>query len=319
MELRALNVNNSSQVLTSDVNNYLNNTLSKQSVAILKELYQNPQMQQKTLAASIHTSATSLSNILSRLESIQPQLLVSERVGRSKYYALTDIARAYVSQSILPQTNKIHPFTPLSKEDDLISETFNILFQFQTLAGNNWDVLLDNLLIGQSDPTTESELILLFSDFIDHMKRLEVSKQSNSIYEIHAILGQGILIKRLKERIDKELKSYYALKPLFELDKHNSEKATQLIDKIFIRIAPDIFSSWHSNIDNADNLLPEADYIRVFCEINDMKNDFYNPEYQGNKQLVLQHWNAKYLFSKFLLNYIAEKCFTLYIKHRSSS
>lgn len=147
----AINTSNLHNSLTPDVIDYLNSSLSKLGVSILRELYRSPQMQQKNLAASIHTSTTSLSNILSRLENIQPQLLVSERVGRSKYYSLTEIANSYVVQVILPQTNKIHTFSSRSQRDILISETLKAFYQFQDTAGSEWDIILDDLLLSNSD------------------------------------------------------------------------------------------------------------------------------------------------------------------------
>lgn len=313
MESYALNMNNSpDQPLTPDTIELLNNTLSKLGINILKELYNTPHMQQKNLAANIHTSVTSLSNILSRLESIQPSLLVSERTGRSKYYSLTETARLYVAKVILPQTNKIHPFTTLSHENTLVSETFDILFQFQEKAGSVWDIWMDDLLTGRNVTDCPNELFTLYSDFISHMSQLEILHQTAYIHEIHSILGQHILVARLNDHLHSELKSFRCLEPLFDLENQDFDKATQLIDHIFSNIAPEFFADQADDNFDVNSLISNEQYCKVFFEINSMKNDFRNPKYKGNKQLILKYWKTKYIKRNHSLSYIAEKCSFLY-------
>lgn len=316
METLAINMDYSSQ-LTPDIINYLNNSLSKFGVAILRELYQAPQMQQKTLAANIHTSVTSLCNILSRLEEIRPQLLVSERVGRAKYYSLTEIANLYVAQIILPQTaqsHKIHKFSTLSQESTMISEAINAFYRFREAAGKNWDVILDDTLYYLvQDSKQESlslgsdELFNLSLDFLNYMKQLQAQNETATLHEIYEILGQPLLIKRLEMFLSKELRDFYALKPLFDLEQQNYAKAIQVIDQIFIELDPDTPVSRNTDTTYSTMLLPEQ-YMQIFHQICMMRKDFSCNMSQDDKQTILQHWYTKYPVQSYCLSYIAEKC-----------
>lgn len=316
METSASSVNYSSQ-LTPEIINYLNNSLSKFCVAILRELYNTPQMQQKTLAASIHTSVTSLCNILSRLEEIQPQLLISERVGRAKYYSLTEIANLYVAQIILPQTahpHKIHKFSTLSQESTMISEAINAFYRFREAAGKDWDLVLDNTLFylfqdskQESPPFKTDELFNLCSSFLNNMKQLKVLNETATLHEIYDILGQSLLIKRLEMYLSKELRDFYALKPLFELERQNHVKALQIIDQIFIELDPNTPVSRNTVTAYSEVLSPEQ-YMQIFHQICMMRKDFSENMSQNEKYAILQHWFKKYLVQSYCLSYIAEKC-----------
>lgn len=316
METSAITVNYSSQ-LTPDIINYLNNSLSKFCVAILRELYNTPQMQQKTLAANIHTSVTSLCNILGRLEEIRPQLLVSERVGRAKYYSLTEIANLYVAQIVLPQTahpHKIHKFSTLSQENTMFSEATNAFYRFREAAGKDWDLILDNILFYLSQDHKQEllsfetdELFNLSLDFLNYIKKLKVLNETTTLHEIYDILGQSLLIKRLEKYLSKELQDFYALKPLFEIEQQNYVKAIQIIDQIFIELDPNTPVSRNTATAYSDILSPEQ-YMQIFHQICMMRKDFSENMSQNNKNTILQHWFTIYPVQSYCLPYIAEKC-----------
>ena len=59
--------------------------LSPSANSILRALYQNPNLQHKSLAADTHMSITNLSNCISKLDAIKPPLLKIKREGRSKF------------------------------------------------------------------------------------------------------------------------------------------------------------------------------------------------------------------------------------------
>lgn len=326
MDSYAFTMNDSSRSLSPDMVSLLNHSLSKLGIAILKELYQSPKMQQKNLAASIHTSPTSLSNILNKLENIQPQLLIAERVGRSKYYSLTETASLYVAQVILPQSNKIHRFSTLSREDTLISETLDILCQFQETAGQDWDIMLDNILVHDleadsgisTENTGKNELFTLYADFMNHMKQMEISNQTATIHEIHNILGQPVLIKRLNAYLARELANYHALEPLFKLEKQDFEKASRLIDEIFTEIAPNVFpkasEAKYTNNSHINKAVSDEQYGTIFRKISNMKNELF--AYEGDKDLALKHWQTIYPPQSPSIVYIAEKCSYIYLYNK---
>lgn len=299
--------------LTPDIIKHLNNSLSKFSIAILKELYTSPQIQQKTLAANIHTTPSSLSNILSKLETIQPQLIQTERVGRSKYYALTEIAELYVAQELLPKAAKIRPFTPYPQED-LTNSTLRILYQFQKTAGADWEILFDDLLSGNTQTsTTNHELNDLYVDFLNNMTQLQILHQLSSIREVLTALGNSILIKRLEHYLNDTLKNFYILEPLFKLAKQDYELATLSVDYIFAEIYPSHFPLTVSLSSPKDTLFSEEQYLKLFHEFVKMFNDFNQK--QGDKRKALEHWKTKYCSTDLLLTYIAEKCSNIFIQN----
>lgn len=301
----------SSSQLSLDTIKYLNASLSKLSVTILKELYVSPKIQQKTLAANIHTSPSSLSNILSKLEIIQPQLIESKRVGRSKYYSLTEIAELYVVQELLPKTSKIHPFTP-PQQADLTTDTLNILYLFQKTAGQDWEILFDDMLSKNTQSTiNNSELQDLYMDFMNNITQLRTLQQTSSIHEIEAVLGNNILIKRLENHLNNTLTNFFIMEPLFKISKQNFEMAIQSIDYIFAEIFPDSFHKLTVSLAvPIDTLFSEQEYLRIFREFLKMSNEFNH--YQGDKQKAIEDWKYKYCSTDLCLTYIAEKCYLIY-------
>lgn len=306
--------NISFSTITTDIINSLNATLSKQSIAILKELYYSTKMQQKALAANIHTSPSSLSNTLSRLETIDPQLLKSERIGRSKYYSLTEIAESYIEQGIPHKIATIHTFASASQEKSLVNDTLYILHQFQKTAGHEWYLILDDMLSNKdniSANTSEgNELNHLYRNFVNNMKQLQKLENIPAIHEVQSILGDKTLIKRLEKLISNELKHYYALAPLFKLEKQNPEKAFLYTDNLFLQIEPNLFKSLDPSLFEENKNIPisEEQYNKIFDEFVNLKNDFIN--YQGNKIKAVQNWKNIYNVNSTLLYYIAEKCYS---------
>lgn len=306
LESNTIRKEDSNNLLTPDIIKYLNDSLSKLSIAILKELYNSPQIQQKTLAANIHTSPSSLSNIITRLEAIQPQLIKTERVGRSKYYALTEIAELFVTQELLPKTAKIRPFTPYPQED-LTNSTLRIIYQFQKTAGQDWEILFDDMLSGNTQTAiANQELNDLYVDFINNVTQLKILHQTSSINEILTTLGNSILIRRLEHYLNDTLKNYYILEPLFKLAKQDYEMAAMSIDYIFAEIYPSYFPLSVSLNSPKDTLFSEEQYLKIFHELVKMFNEFN--VYHGDKAKILEHWKTKYCSTNLSLTYIAEKC-----------
>ena len=293
-------------ILTQDLINLLNTSLTKYNIAILKELYHSPHTQQKTLAANLHTTPNSLSNMLNKMENIHPQLLIVEKIGRSKYYTLTEIAELYISQEILPQTAKIHAFS-LQHEDALTKEALTLLSYFQKAAGTDWYIVLDDMLSRRTiSHTRADELNDLYNDFVDNMKQLKMLNQLASIQEIYNILNQPILIRRLNDYLAAELKRYYALEPLFILERQDFDKAVLLIDYIFSKLKPSIFPTPYLPPSFKEISVSQEQYSGIYCEFITMIDEF--GEYQGNTIGAATYWKSIYLSDSMSFYLIAEKC-----------
>lgn len=296
-------------ILTQDLIIYLNTSLTKYSIAILKEIYHSPHMQQKTLAANLHTSPNSLSNMLNKLESIHPQLLTVEKIGRSKYYTLTEVAELYISQEILPKTNKIHAFSS-QHEDNLVKEALTLLSYFQKAAGADWYIVLDDMLSRRTiSHSNVDELNDLYIDFINNMKQLKILNKLASIQEIYNSLNQPILIKRLDDYVSTELKRYYALEPLFKLERQDFDKSVLLIDYIFSKIKPSIFPTPILPPSFKEISVSQEQYSGIYCEFATMIEEF--AKYQSNTVGAAAYWKSIYHSDSMSLYLIAEKCHSI--------
>lgn len=304
--------------LAPDTAAIFNGALSKLGRNALKELYQSPQMQQKTLAANLHISPSSLSNLLNKLAAIEPPLLEITQAGRSKFFKLTDIAEKYVRQEILAKPSVIHPFPP-QQQEDLGESTLHILTQFQATAGKDWQIVLDDMMIGNSQAEENNITLLheLYENFLDNMKQLWMFKQLPAIQEIQDILGNSILVRRLEILLDGMLKSYHAMEPLFKLAKQNHELAMQFIDYVFTEIRPHCFPPSASPISAQNRPIDGEQFITIFYELTTMANEFKN--FQGDKQKALEHWKNKYCSSDISLLYVAEKCYTIYVMEQRTT
>lgn len=303
-------------VLTKENIITLRTLLSKQGNAILKALYESPEMQQKNLAVSIHTSPASLSNIINKLETIEPRLLKGERIGRSKFYSLTDTAIKYVESELLPKEDpvtpkpKIHHFDSSSYEESLTDETLHYLNLFQQTAGNEWFMVLDDLLSGITDVNkTSDELYDRYKDFMESLTRLRIQQKNTAIRKIYDVIDNQILIKRLSQYLDEELKDLYVLEPLFDLEKQDSEQAHVLIDYIFFDLRPSIFVP-ADTIQLETFSITTEQYYAIHYQISKMINEFRT--LGGNKTKAVMKWKDRFHSYNASLHHIASNCFTIY-------
>lgn len=299
-----------SVTITQNVINELNATLTKSGKAILLALYQTPRIQQKVLAVNIKTSTTSLSNLLSKLEHIRPPLLNIEYSGRSKYYSLTKIAEQYVSKELLfKESYNISTFFTVPANGSLLNNTLNTLYQFQSIAGSEWLVVLDDMLYnGVNTIENKNELSNLYTQFINNMNQLYMQQELLSIQKIYDTLNNSILVKRLENYLKSNLKDHHALIPLFDLEKQNSKKAIQLIDYTFAEIKPSI---WPDDLSLFSNDLPVSgeQYHAIFHKLSMMANE-YSIQYESKAQAI-KNWENIFYTSNASLIWIADKCNTI--------
>lgn len=313
MDVRAQNTNSffTSEIkLSQETVNLLNSSLSKTGLAILKSLHFQPHQQQKVLAANVQTSVTSLSNIINRLESIRPPVLVSERIGRAKYYSLTPLAEKYISQALFNNTpSNIRPFYVHSSEQLLGDATIQILYRFQLLAGTEWQLLLDNFLVGISDNEND-QLAEIFNEFMSNLKKIRIQQNEGVLYKIYDLLGQGLIVKRIESLLQNELKKPLALEPLFQLERQSIQNAIALIDNIFYEIEPKVFIFDKKQVHLFNTNISDEQYSKIFYTIFRMSQEV--DHLNGDKQIAIDSWTKEYYSNNFSLVYIAEKCCNLY-------
>lgn len=259
--------------------NELNSALSKTGKHVLLTLYQNPRIQQKVLAVNINTSTASLSNLLSKLESIRPALLNIESVGRCKYYSLTKIAEQYVYSALIPKgTYHINTSFTAPADTFLLNETLEILHQFQSHAGNEWKLILDSMLLNNTATNEASDgLTKLYSQFINNIKQMYLQKDTLFIQQIYDELNSNTLISKLENYLKRNLKDSHALLPLFDLEKQNPKKAIELINYIFADMKPQIFEKDDLSLfPNNDLPVSEEQYFAIFHQLTRMVNEFFN-------------------------------------------
>lgn len=300
--------------LTPGIIDELNNLLSKNGKSVLLTLYHTPRIQQKVLAVNINTSPTSLSNLLTRIGAITPPLLRIEQVGRCKYYSLTKIAEQYVaSELIRKETYNIKTFFSVPANASLYDEARSILYQFQSLAGSEWLLILDDMLLGGTNTDeAKSELFHLYTQFINKMKQMYVQKASLSIHKIYDELSNSILVSRLENYLKNSLKDSHALIPLFDLEKQNPQTAIDLINYAFAEMKPKIFEKEDLSLFPGNDLPVSAEqYNAIFHRLLMMVNEF--ADCHGAKLKVRKSWEETFCTSNITLSFIAEKCNIIFL------
>lgn len=300
--------------ITQNTIDALNATLSKSGKSVLLSLYRTPRIQQKVLAVNINTSTTSLSNLLSKMEAICPPLLNIEHSGRSKYYSLTKIAEQYVASELIPKESfNINTFFSIPTSASLLNETLHILYQFQSLAGSEWLLILDDMLSGGTNTNEDkNELSTLYTQFINNMNQMYIQKETLSIHKVYDELANNILTRRLENYFKNNLQESNALVPLFDLEKQNPQKAIQLINYAFAEIKPQIFGTDDLSLFSSNDLpISNEQYHAIFRRLSMMINEFSNQH--ESKLQMLKNWEKVFYTSTLSLDFIAEKCNTIYL------
>lgn len=300
----------SNSMLTEEISAYLDQTLTKMQLTILKILYENRELQQKALAISANTSATSLSNHLNKLESIDPSLLIITKDGRAKYYSLTPVAMEYIEHKLKAHnSSKIYNFTKAPHSSSLDENAFRLLAQFQDIAGcDSWSIQM-NLLLSNDTCNVNEQLKEVFSKFMDALTELSLLKASDSLSKIFRQIENATLIRNLETRIEEAARYHRALKPLLSLEKQSTGLAYRLIDTIFQEMYPSVFHSFPDDTPLQPPFIPEEHYYSVFYCISKMVNDFAS-RYE-KKESAVKHWQTLYFSDSACFYYIAEKCLSI--------
>lgn len=318
MHMKTYNILNDSEpvLAPSDIHS-LNTTLSKTSKKILIALYHSEELPHKSLAADLHTSPTSLSNIIARMRSVVPSLLESKKSGRTVFYSLSPIARLYVEQELAPN-GAAASFKVLSR-GNLKNMALERLYQFQDITGKEWDVKLDDMLSDSIQKENFGNRLYnnIYRDFTDYMTQLKLQNDYDSITLVYSALENPILIKRMKNFLSKRLEAYDDLLPIFELEKKDISRTCMLIDYIFTQITNNIFKSFDIMRHSTDFPITKEQYSLIGARINTMINELF--QYEGNTQKAINDWTNRYFVINASVHYIIEKCNTVYLVESSRS
>lgn len=217
--------------------------LSRQRREVLETVYAHKRISHKELAAGIGSTPTSLWNICQNFRSFQPALLKTEVQGRFKFYALTDIAAAYVEEKRRQEQERsrrtaVFPAVTASDLEDraALEQCMSAL----TALDESWEVTLENyfvhFLCGADLPvgTEEKELI---EKMLSAVRRL-VFSDDQSGYD--SFFDRYLQNPILQSRVEEYMKPFYCLEELrglLEGGEHDAWDVYHMLDVIFGRDA----------------------------------------------------------------------------------
>lgn len=305
---------------------YLNNNLTKKSKSLLKVLYKYQSLKHKELAEILDIKTNGLSNLIARINKIQNKFIESQSMGRYKIYSLSPLAEAYTGNILLPEETARKAEHTSFLYNDHLTDVLNFLKIFQEFEGNDWYIVLDDLLfvetknnltttaslkeeINQININFKEETYQNYTNFKNALITLNVQHGKQAVQKIYDIIDQKILSQRLDFLLSNILDDFYKMEPLFQLEKEDLQATYSIIDRIFSECFPETFgvnSSVHSK--------PlETKYCSIYSVIINMKNEFKNNNY--DKAISIEQWEKKFHTKKHFscISYIAEKCSTIYI------
>lgn len=312
-----------------------NSSYPKSFNKILTTLYHSPRISHKVLAASIQTSPSSLSNIIVRMSTITPKLLTNERDGRTVYYSLTDAGKNYVEQAhMADQINHTSSFivnlsaNSLKNNNPIALDAQHLLSHFQKNAGDNWITVLYDYIGGELSDTFDEKNSLnpdnynIYKNLMNCMTQLKIQKDFSSIKQLYDILNNDILKREMESYLNKKIKIYDNLLPLFHLvdsEKKDSQKrAFMFIEHIFTEIkSPFLVQQTPLPKYPLDSPVNEEEYYRILDSIQAMIKDFFH--YNGDVLQVLDHWKKQFFTTNACLYFIALECKTIYSIYHSKT
>lgn len=306
--------------LSDDTIIYLNKNLTKKAKTLLLILYKTQPLQHKYLAETLDMQTNGLSNLISKINKVYKEFITFKYEGRSKFYSLSQDAEKYTKDILLPkEAARKDTRTSFLHTDLLIQDVLIFLKKFQEFEGDDWYIVLDDLLFIETrkivalDIKFKEETYLNYNNLKDALITLIIKHGKQSVQKIYSILDQRILTKRLDSLLSSILDDYYKIEPLFRLEKKDLQMAYFIIDKIFLDHYPAIFGT--NSVSNPNPLPPEyySIYYSIYSVINNMINEFKNNNY--DKAVSIEQWEKKfYTKNQFsCISYIAEKCSTVYI------
>lgn len=307
---------------------YLNSNLTKKGKLLLLTLYKYHPLKHKDLAKMLDMQTNGLTNLISHINNkIYKDLIEFQRVGRCKFYSLSQIAETYTENILLPEeTVRLNAHTSFLHNDFIIRDVLDSLRKFQEFEGSDWYIVLDDLLyvetrnslvttINSKDTSNHTynnlknfkqETYQNYIRFKNALISLIVQHGKQSVQKIYDILDQKILSKRLDFLLSNILDDFYKMEPLFHLEKEDLQSAYSIIDKIFSDCFPETFGT--------NSYILPTEYCSIYSVIINMTNEFKENNY--DKAISIEQWEKKFYTKNHFscISYIAEKCNTIYIR-----
>lgn len=314
--------------LSKNTITYLNSNLTKKGKALLIALHNYQPLKHKDLAKTLDMQTNGLTNLISKINNIHKDFIIFESVGRCKLYTLSQVAETYTEIVLLPEeAERKNVRTSFLHNDLLTDEVLDSLKKFQEFEGDDWYIVLDDLLFVETRSKLVTNTILKadskqnfinfkeetyqnYINFINALINIIIQHGKQSVQKFYGILDQKILSRRLESLLSNILDDYYKMEPLFHLEKKDLQAAHSIIDRIFIDCFPAIFGT---NSVFYPNPLP-AEFYSIYSVILNMTNEFKDNNY--DKAVSIEQWEKKFYTRNHFscLSYIAEKCSTIYIK-----
>lgn len=311
---------------------YLNSNLTKKGKLLLLTLYKYQPLKHKDLAKILDMQTNGLTNLITNInEKIYNDLIKSEHVGRCKFYSLSQIAETYTENILLPEeTVRKNALTSFLHNDFLVNDVLDSLRKFQEFEGDDWDIVLDDLLFAEtrnmlaSTANAKEAINQIHFNYFNYKEEtyqnyntlknalitLIIQRGKQSAQKVYEILDQKILSRRLDTLLSNILDDFYKMEPLFHLEKENLQAAYSIIDKIFSDCFPETFGT---NTIFYPNPLP-AEFYSIYSVIINMTNEFKYNNY--DKTVSIEQWEKNFHIQNHYscISYIAEKCSTIYIR-----
>lgn len=311
------NISNSQ--LLEDTISYLNSHLTKQGKSLLLILYKYQPIHHKRLAEILDIQTSGLSNLMKRIDETYHDFIEYQTEGRNKLYSLSQIAKVYTENELLPEeAARKQVGTSFLHTDPSLHNVLECLRKFQEFEGDDWDIALDDLLLAEKrnngeikdDPTINTdfkeETYQNYTSFKNAMMTLIVQYGQPAAQKVYDIIEQKVLIKRLEYLFSCLLEDFHLIEPLFLLEKENLQASYSIIDLIFSKCCPTIFRI-------PSRPLPR-EYNGSQLAISKMIDEFKDNNY--DKNVSIAQWEKKFYTKEHFscLSYIAEKCSTVYIR-----
>lgn len=312
----------SSSQLSEKIVLYLNSNLTKKCKLLLTVLYKYQPLKHKELAEMIDVKTNGLTNLILKINKIQSEFIGSQNAGRCKIYSLSPLAEIYTEIVLLPEENtRKNAHTSSLYNDPLIYDVMDSLDIFQEFEGDDWYIVLDDLLFAEANgisiTTTDAkeeinqfhmnyseETYHNYINFKNALINLNVQHGRQAVQKIYGIMDQKILSRRLELLLSSLLDDFYKISPLFQLEKEDSQNAYSIIDRIFSDCFPETFGS-----NSAVSSKPlESKYCSLYSVFLTMNNEFKNNNY--DKAASIEQWKKRFHIKNHYncISYIAEKC-----------
>lgn len=296
--------------LTSADIAHIKNGLTDDRFAILKAIYDTPDIQHKALCEKLNKKPNNLSNMLGKIDDIKVELIVTTKIGAEKYYTLTPAAKQYVEQELImakqvsEDTVSDHRYV-----DPVITEASETLDLFKIKCGPMWNATLYALLSGNNVLLNEEQQQIyhnLLNSFYACQK-----KSAEAIQQIYDSLEDEKLISAVKGHLHTKFFHFNNVKPIVTPSVSNITHSFEMIDDVFFELHPLVFvkpERFHSaeHVNSSRQTLSTEQYHNLLLSIAKLYFEFTNNQY--TKRKAVSNWVTEYFLDETIAFYIAEKC-----------